>query len=169
MSDLEQPNGVSRRTVTKAMAWAVPAAAVAAAVPAPAFAASPPCVLVTLGGNACKWPGSGNNWSYNLEFCYQNNCGKEVTVKITKLQNNAQKPFTPCSGNSHIGLEVTLGAGTQICVGPYPYASTSSANYVEVYGQIKPAGGQYGPEVLLASIPTSEFKADCTGTSPCAA
>lgn len=43
MSDFEpRQSGISRRTVTKAMAWAVPAVAVAAAVPV--VAASPTCL-----------------------------------------------------------------------------------------------------------------------------
>ncbi|MGN6219649.1 MAG: hypothetical protein ACTHNQ_09095 [Microbacterium sp.] len=56
MEELEpQKSGISRRTVTKAMAWAVPAIAIAA--PAPAFAVSgePPTVLI---GNPCKLPGN---------------------------------------------------------------------------------------------------------------
>ncbi|GLI28666.1 hypothetical protein ARHIZOSPH14_29080 [Agromyces rhizosphaerae] len=50
-----ESRGVSRRTVTKAMAWSVPAVAVAASVPAFAASGPPPVVLV---GVACKLPGA---------------------------------------------------------------------------------------------------------------
>lgn len=60
MSDIEEsgastPQGVSRRTVTKAMAWAVPAVAVAAAAPAFAASGTPPVITA---GAACKLPGN---------------------------------------------------------------------------------------------------------------
>lgn len=47
--------GISRRTVTKAMAWAVPAIAVAAPVPAFAASGTPPVITP---GAACKAPGN---------------------------------------------------------------------------------------------------------------
>lgn len=53
----EKPSGVSRRTVTKAMAWAVPAIAIAA--PVPAFAGASQGIL-TLDGTGCKLPGNSN-------------------------------------------------------------------------------------------------------------
>jgi len=88
MSDLEQPEqtGVSRRTVAKAMAWAVPAIAIAA--PAPAFAAASPIITVSQAGPACKLPGNscaseGYNKGYlqALEIC--NDSTQSVTVTIT--------------------------------------------------------------------------------------
>ena len=58
MSDIEniepEKKGVSRRTVTKAMAWAVPVIAIATPVPAFAASGGPPGVAV---GVACKLPG----------------------------------------------------------------------------------------------------------------
>lgn len=158
------PTGISRRTVTKAAVWAVPAVAVAAAVPI--ASASVPCVSVTGGGSGCKWPGSGSNWSYDLTFCYTNNCGKNVSVRITELQNNSSKDFTACTSNTHVGLVVTLTPGQQVCIGPYPYSSTSSAHYIEVYGQIMGTTGVWGSVVHLAEIPAPTQ--DCGGTSPCA-
>ena len=56
-SESAQPGGVSRRTVTKAMAWAVPAIAIAA--PVPAFAGASQGIL-TLDGTGCKLPGNSN-------------------------------------------------------------------------------------------------------------
>lgn len=166
MSELENeqaPTGISRRTVTKAVAWAVPAVAVAAAVPI--ASASTPCVAVTAGGSGCKWPGSGNNWSYDLQFCYQNNCGRSVQVKVTRITNNAGKAFTACTSNTHIGLVVTLTAGQQICYGPWPYSSSASASKIEVYGSIQDTLGNWGPEIHLAEVPAPVQT--CSGSSPC--
>jgi len=59
MEELEpQKSGISRRTVTKAMAWAVPAIAIAAPTPAFAISGSPPDVVA---GQACKLPGASIN------------------------------------------------------------------------------------------------------------
>ena len=63
----EKPGGVSRRTVTKAMAWAVPAIAIAA--PVPAFAGASQGIL-RLEGTGCKLPGNSNDiykgYAFNL-------------------------------------------------------------------------------------------------------
>jgi hypothetical protein len=67
---LKQSGGtrISRRTVTRGVAWSAPIAAVAYA--APAFAASQP-VVVTPCGTACKHPGSGqSNKTYHFTFCF---------------------------------------------------------------------------------------------------
>lgn len=56
MAEPTQPtSGVSRRTLSKGVAWAVPAVAVVAASPAYAASGSPPDVAV---GAACKLPGA---------------------------------------------------------------------------------------------------------------
>jgi hypothetical protein len=56
MEELEpQKSGISRRTVTKAMAWAVPVIAIAAPTPAFAISGEPPTVTI---GQACKLPGN---------------------------------------------------------------------------------------------------------------
>ena len=61
MSDIEfeEPQkGISRRTVTKAMAWAVPVIAVAA--PVPAFAVSGG--IIEFSGDGCKLPGNSQDF-----------------------------------------------------------------------------------------------------------
>lgn len=111
MTDLEQPEktGVSRRTVAKAMAWAVPAIAIAA--PAPAYAAASPIITVSQAGPACKLPGNscaneGFNKGYlqALEIC--NNSTQSVTVSITTPAfltiNGEVKEFTPVPGSFQI-------------------------------------------------------------------
>ena len=63
----EKPGGVRRRTVTKGMAWAVPAIAIAAPVPAYAAASEGNFVLE---GTGCKLPGNSNDiykgYAFNL-------------------------------------------------------------------------------------------------------
>lgn len=110
MSDLEtpQPSGVSRRTVTKAMAWAVPAVAVATAVPAYAGASRD---FVEFTGRACKDPGGGTNKFYYFEVVITNSSGGTLDVDFTGVvvngvQGNASTitpssyqvdPYTQCT------------------------------------------------------------------------
>ncbi|GAA1799082.1 hypothetical protein [Agromyces neolithicus] len=84
MSDLEeQKPGVSRRTVTKAMAWSVPV--VALAVPTPAYAASPG--VIELSGLGCKLPGNSQDTfkGYAFRASIQNTTNAQVTVTITDM------------------------------------------------------------------------------------
>ncbi|QMU97407.1 hypothetical protein FVO59_09400 [Microbacterium esteraromaticum] len=78
MSENEQ-TGISRRTVTKAMAWAVPAVAVASTVP---FAAAS-YVPVELTGIACKEP--GNPKYYRFQVVITNDNPYPVTVEFDQL------------------------------------------------------------------------------------
>lgn len=81
MSELQEPTptGISRRTVTKAMAWAVPVVAIAAPVPAFAASGGPPTGVFN---GACKLPGNacGNVFikGYVLQFTLSNNTGEDV-------------------------------------------------------------------------------------------
>ena len=60
---------LSRRTVAKGAAWAMPA--VAAVTVAPMAAASPKCEPnLELSPDSCKCPGNGaNNWDYFVKVC----------------------------------------------------------------------------------------------------
>ena len=60
---------ISRRTVTRGIAWSAPVAAVAYA--APAFAASPPPVVASQRGVACKHPGASDDKTYHFTFCFK--------------------------------------------------------------------------------------------------
>jgi hypothetical protein len=60
---------ISRRTVTRGIAWSAPVAAVAYA--APAFAASPPPVVASQCGVACKHPGNVDTKTYHFTFCFK--------------------------------------------------------------------------------------------------
>jgi hypothetical protein len=92
---------ISRRTVTRGVAWSAPIAAVAYA--APAFAASQP-VVVTPCGSACKHPGESDLKTYHFTFCFATNTalvGDSVTlVSMTIIGGGGQtetKPVTPTS------------------------------------------------------------------------
>src|SRR4051812_36136457 len=83
MSEFEEQStggGISRRTVTKAMAWAVPAIAIAA--PVPAFAASGG--ILNLTGLGCKLPGNSNPIlkGYAFRLSAVNNSNTVLTVTV---------------------------------------------------------------------------------------
>lgn len=84
-----RPSGVSRRTVVKGAAWAVPAITVASAVPA--VAASRPCVAPPPTIDGCKHSGSSTAWdkTYRAPIVFTNNCtgtaAQDLTIKITGL------------------------------------------------------------------------------------
>lgn len=100
----EAPSGISRRTVTKAMAWAVPVIAVSAAVPA--YAASQ--VNLTFLGGGCKLPGNSNPTykGYAFLVSVQNTSSVPVTITITNFTLDSNSLGTtalvnlPPSGNS---------------------------------------------------------------------
>src|SRR5262245_24229923 len=78
---------ISRRTVTRGVAWSVPVVAVVSTA-APAFASSQPPVLAGQCGVACKHPGIGqNNKTYHFTFCFK--VGDEAvdggTVSLTNM------------------------------------------------------------------------------------
>lgn len=80
----EQPEGgISRRTVTKAMAWAVPVIAIAA--PAPAFAVSGG--ILEFAGVGCKLPGNSNSIykGYAFLLSVTNNTNAAVTIDVQSI------------------------------------------------------------------------------------
>jgi hypothetical protein len=82
----EAPSGISRRTVTKAMAWAVPVIAVAA--PVPAYAASQ--IMFDFNGEGCKLPGNSNTIfkGYAFALSINNNSTVPITITITSITLN---------------------------------------------------------------------------------
>ncbi|GAA4374219.1 hypothetical protein [Agromyces bauzanensis] len=93
MADIDRPEqtGISRRTVTKAMAWAVPVVAVTATAPLAAASCIPTAVL---GPGSCKCPGQSTDlpWHYFLKICAGGTAcpsGSAVLV-ITKVYTKAQ-------------------------------------------------------------------------------
>ena len=90
----QQPSGISRRTVTKAMAWAVPAIAIAS--PVPAFAASRGTLTFT--GDNCKLPGNSSApWTNGAVYIFNvtNTTPNAIEVCITSvLRSNSDIPAT---------------------------------------------------------------------------
>ncbi|WP_404443952.1 hypothetical protein LG315_10875 [Microbacterium marinum] len=110
--DGAQPTGISRRTVAKTMAWAVPAIAIAA--PAPAFAAS--------GGapsgqflDACKQPGNSCFSGYGFRKGYT------FTFTITNTTTDPLYIYPTLNGtvNPRFFLTVTSSTGGKV----FPYAT----------------------------------------------
>ncbi|WP_150132607.1 hypothetical protein [Intrasporangium calvum] len=168
MTEEGQRKGVSRRTLVKGAAWAVPAVPIIVA--APAHAASPECIQITLGNNACKWPGATNYYSYNLELCFKNTCGGTYQVWIQRIENNANKPFAKCGASGFEDEAITLGPGFNDCIGPYAYSSCSSASTIRIYGWVGVKGAA-GTEYLIDEVATSGRAelADCSNGTPCKA
>ncbi len=84
MSQESQKKGVSRRTLVKGAAWAVPA--VPLIVAAPAYAVSPDCLTIEVVG--CRNL-TGNIKEYKLKICTSCN-----SVRITGLFSNAKELYT---------------------------------------------------------------------------
>lgn len=79
----EAPSGISRRTVTKAMAWSVPVIAVSTAVPA--FAASQGFLQLT--GLGCKLPGNSQELykGYAFRLNVSNTTADPVIIDILTI------------------------------------------------------------------------------------
>lgn len=179
--------GISRRTVTKAMAWAVPAIAIAA--PVPAFAGASQGIL-TLDGTGCKLPGNSNptykgyafninvsNTTANIYFSVRiisvtldgDDLGTANVVNMTGciLIGN---PFCVGPGQSLTNLAlVTEGAGSssngQLIV-TYEVSQTlmpanNTCNPAAPYGSplVASTGINDAPPINGASCPASTFDA----------
>ncbi|WP_314506962.1 hypothetical protein [uncultured Microbacterium sp.] len=136
MSELNEPqkSGVSRRTVTKAMAWSVPAIAVAATVPN--AAASPICLTATFSGTSCKDPGNPTK-GYRLQVCFTNSCNAAITVNVISVRGDTGQAPTQAV-NQQIVIPANSGP---VCTTEFVYCSTSSANFIEVSYSLAGAPG----------------------------
>jgi hypothetical protein len=87
-SEGEAPNGISRRTVAKAMAWAIPVVAVSASVPA--YAASQQ--IITLDGRGCKLPGNSDDLvkGYALGCVASNTFNEDITIRLDFITLNGE-------------------------------------------------------------------------------
>lgn len=92
MSELDnaerEPKGITRRTVTKSMAWAVPVIAVAATVPSAAATCIP---TVDLTDRSCKCPGQSTQspFTYHLQICVVGTVCPQggATITITHIES----------------------------------------------------------------------------------
>jgi len=164
------PSGISRRTVVKGAAWAVPAIAVASAVPA--MAASRECLTYTFTPDACKFPGATNFWSYRLSIQICNACPTPITLTITSIKSGSTGlDLTPC-GTTPFPSRIIVPANDCFDdAGPYFVEGTNSGNFIELWGYLGTAAQT--PIHLTASVvpsgqgmPTNDIKG-CTG-NPCA-
>lgn len=116
-----QKSGVSRRTVTKAMAWAVPAIAVAAPIPAFAASGGGPSIAP---GTACKAPGNSCNpiqKGYSVPARITNPTNKVIYITAVSININTSGlsfalnpipalPWTiPANGYLDVNFNATSG------------------------------------------------------------
>ena len=170
MSELEtpQPSGVSRRTVTKAMAWAVPAVAVATAVPAYAGASRD---FVEFTGQACKDPGGGQSKFYYFEVVITNSTGADLVVDFTDVEVNG----VPGDASSITPGDYTVDPHTECTVtlrfGVFPNSANGQARRLAIRCARRavsaavlpvpaPARTSTGPSVVSTA-------SRCGGFSPC--
>jgi len=171
MTEIEnapEPSGVSRRTVTKAMAWAVPAIAIA--TPVPASAASPCTPVISFGGRSCKCPGQSTNdpWGFRLQFCATLAPGCTVTpgstIEITGVFSNtggpAGTPLTPGPG-VNFPISVPIGGCTEL---RSLFFGTNSGNFLFVTYTVND-----GPTQISPNIPSPPDCDDLVPPDPCAA
>jgi hypothetical protein len=154
-SEMTKPkSGISRRTVVKGTAWAVPAVVVASAAPAMAAGTSQ-CLTATFGGNSCKQPGTGqNDFGYRLEFCFTNTCSVAGTINVTRIASNVGNPVVKIFDPP---LQISIAANSSAC---YPtlidYCSQSSANFIAVQFTVT-VGSNTGPvQVQLVRSPPQD-------------
>jgi hypothetical protein len=124
--------GISRRTVVKGTAWAVPAVVVATAAPAMAAGASQ-CLTASFEGVSCKQPGTGqNNFGFKLQICFTNTCSIEATIVVTQVQGNAASS-PPLVLNPP--LQIVVPPNSKACFDASQaviYCSTNSNNFINV-------------------------------------
>ena len=160
-SEMTKPKqGISRRTVVKGTAWAVPAVVVATAAPAMAAGTSQ-CITATFGGNSCKQPGVGQNqWGYRLEFCFTNTCAVDAVISVTAIAANVGNPIVKTFDPPWVSPFQPVEQG---CLPPADYCSNSSANFIAVSFRV---GTPPGPvQVQLVPSPPQEC---APGTVLCA-
>jgi hypothetical protein len=102
---------ISRRTVTRGVAWSAPIAAIGVA--APAFAASQP-IVVRLCGTTCKHPGSSGPDDtfkvYHFTFCFTaNQAVVGNTVTITGMTINGVSKTTAGGAVTPSSVAVVTG------------------------------------------------------------
>lgn len=117
-----QKKGISRRTVAKGAAWAIPA--IPLVVATPAYAASPTCVTLAVTG--CRSL-TGCTKEYTVQLC--NTCS--YAVQITGIFSNSQELWTNNTGCPNLTGTAYTGslAPSTTCV-PVSLYSGSAATYI---------------------------------------
>ncbi|GGI46704.1 hypothetical protein BCL57_001103 [Agromyces flavus] len=155
--DPTEQTGVSRRTVTKAMAWAAPVVAIAATAPLAAASCIP---TVTLGPGSCKCPGQSTDlpWHYFLKICAGGVACPEssAVLVITKVYTKANaQPRTIWQGSQEVA--------TGDCVVVEGFAN-NSGNFLEIEYHVKGTDTTLTAEV--ASPPDCNKTQNALGTCP---
>lgn len=145
--------GISRRTVVKGTAWAVPAVVIA--TPVPAFAGASQGTL-TVTGTGCKLPGNSNDTykGYAFRIVAANTTASTFTIKIVSvtLNNVDLGPSTvlslPPNGCTNLGNPFTVSPNTTLnnLALLTANASNSQNGSLQVTYQVSTDGGAtYGP------------------------
>lgn len=124
-------SGISRRTLAKGAAWAVPAVALASTVPAYA-ASGEDCVTVGYAGGACKRPGNSEKdapKAYELGFVFTNTCAAGC---VDLVVTDVYKP-RGSDRNLYTSIDLTAvyqppGTAQQVCAGA-PITFTMPTTY----------------------------------------
>ncbi|SDB79860.1 hypothetical protein GA0111570_101131 [Raineyella antarctica] len=140
---------ISRRTLAKGAAWAVPAIAIASALPA---TAASKCADFTLdSAKSCKDP--GKPFGYKLYICFTNGCGgaqSNSVVQITSIVNGSGGTLTKGPDQTGGTLTATFtGVGSCQLLTGY---GTSSAQFLTITYSIDGAPAQ---TVTLDAPPTT--------------
>lgn len=118
---------VSRRTIAKGAAWAVPVIVVGAAAPVAAASVPPP---VFDPAKFCKRPGSVNDWAYAFYFTSDTawasaECvtpGWDVPTAILTNQCGSYVQIEPNGNSAEPQVDLTF-----VFVGPYGETATATA------------------------------------------
>ncbi len=149
----------SRRSITTAVAWAVPVIAVGAA--APAFAASPGVVL-TFTGEGCKYPGrsvAGKEYGYKIVFTVTSSEATTVSFESVTAPNYPDAQIIEVGPDDLDVSTVNVPVGT-------------SEVYVIIAADIQVSGGNSANGTATFTYITGNGQAstvtgDVTGFNPC--
>lgn len=179
MAEPTQPSsGVSRRTLSKGVAWAVPAVAVVAASPAYAVSGSPPDVLV---GVACKLPGNSQgdceelfeglpgldpSKAFAIPLLITNNTDKDIVLKPSITIASDGLAFTVVGVNPTYCTVIEPGDSVKVIV----YAnSDNSANQDVTIDLTIPWGHDCAdtehPPIIIEDVYIEEFQ-PCSSNTP---
>lgn len=127
----QNSRGISRRSITKGVAWAAPVVAVAAAAPIAAASHHEPPEPTEIPGLSCKSPGQSAalGWGYYGAFTINNTTNAPITYTFTS--------FVAADGTNLSGIQVmsassTSWAGEDATI-TVP-ANTNATYWIRAYG-----------------------------------
>lgn len=161
-----ESTGISRRTLMKGAAWAVPAIALVSA--APAFAASGGGSL-SLSGGACKLPGNSNaayKDGYVFKLSAENTTKAEITVTVTSVTLGGVRLSSPVVLNldpcDNLGTSFQVPANSSLPELAIIATNSNSANDTLVVSYTISTGGEtYTASTTIAST-LNPLQGGCT-------